>query len=132
MPVNFLIIESLQRFHHYYGPDFLVEHPTGSGRMLTLEQIAADLTDRLCRLFLRDPEGRRPALGHYNKWQHDPHFRDHLLFPEYFHGDEGYGLGSSHQSGWTALIAKLLQPREPDPIFDSGQSHANQNLDQSG
>lgn len=131
-PVNFLIIESLQKFHHYYGPDFLVEHPTGSGNMLTLEQIAADLSDRLCKIFLRGPDGHRPAVGANKKLQTDPRFRDHLVFPEYFHGDDGHGLGSSHQSGWTALVAKLLQPREPDPTFDSTGTEANRKQDQAG
>ena len=131
-PVNFLIIESLQKFHHYYGPDFVVEHPTGSGKMLTLEQIAADLSDRLCKIFLRCPDGIRPAIGANKKLQSDPHFRDHLFFHEYFHGDDGHGLGSSHQSGWTALVAKLLQPREPDPIFDSQGTDANQKQEQAG
>jgi len=109
-PVNYLIIESLQKFHHYYGDDFLVECPTGSGRYLTILQIADELTQRLARLFLRDDTGRRPAFGNHPKFQEDPHFRDHLLFYEYFHGNTGRGLGASHQTGWTGLIAKLLQP----------------------
>ncbi len=110
MPVNYLLIESLQRFHHYYGDDFLVECPTGSGTMLTIAQIADELSARLVRLFLRDDTGRRPALGDHHKLQHDEHFRDHVLFYEYFHGDDGRGLGASHQTGWTGLVAKLLQP----------------------
>lgn len=110
-PVNYLIIESLQKFHHYYGDDFLIECPTGSGRMLTINGVAQELSDRLSRLFLRDANGRRPAFGHWEKLQRDPHFRDHLLFHEYFHGDTGAGLGASHQTGWTGLIAKLLMPR---------------------
>jgi hypothetical protein len=110
-PVNFLIVESLQRFHHYYGDDFKVECPTGSGRMVTLLQVAEELTRRLTRLFRRDEHGRRPVHGDYAKLQNDPHFRDYITFHEYFHGDDGRGLGSSHQTGWTALIAKLLQPR---------------------
>ena len=115
-PVNYLIVESLQKFHHYYGPDFLVEHPTGSGRKLTLEQIADDLAHRLAGLFLRDARGRRPVFGGAEKFQTDPHFRDHVLFYEFFHGDDGAGLGASHQTGWTALVAKLLMPRRPDPV----------------
>ncbi|HEY2416122.1 MAG TPA: glucosidase [Pirellulaceae bacterium] len=110
-PVNYLIIESLQKFHHYYGDDFLIECPTGSGRMLTINGVAQELSDRLSRLFLRDANGRRPAFGHWEKLQNDPHFRDYLLFHEYFHGDTGEGLGASHQTGWTGLIAKLLMPR---------------------
>ena len=113
MPVNFLLIESLQRFHHYYGNDFKVECPTGSGRFLTLLEVADELSRRLTRLFLRDESGRRPALGENSRVQHDPHFRDLVLFYEYFHGDSGRGIGASHQTGWTGLIAKLLQPRKP-------------------
>jgi hypothetical protein len=111
LPLNYLLIESLQRFHHYYGDDFKVECPTGSGRTATLLEVAKELTRRLTRLFLRDEKGRRPAHGPRAKLQNDPHFRDYILFSEYFHGDDGQGLGSSHQTGWTALVAKLLQPR---------------------
>jgi hypothetical protein len=113
MPVNYLIVESLQRFHHYYGDDFKVECPTGSGNHLTLLQVAEFLTARLTRLFLRDAQGRRTVFGDSRLLQNDPHFRDHLLFFEYFHGDTGRGVGASHQTGWTGLIAKLLQPRRP-------------------
>jgi hypothetical protein len=109
MPMNFLIIESLQKFHYYYGDDFKIECPTGSGIYLTLDQIAAELTRRLSRLFLRDDQGRRPFHGDHGKLQNDPNFRDHLLFYEYFHGDTGRGLGASHQTGWTALVSKLLE-----------------------
>ena len=111
MPMNFLIVESLQRFYHYYGPDFKVEYPTGSGQYCTLLAISEALTERLTRLFLRDENGQRPAFGTNKQLQTDPHFRDHLLFHEYFHGDTGAGLGASHQTGWTGLIAKLMQPR---------------------
>ncbi len=111
MPVNFLIIESLERFHHYYGDDFKVEHPTGSGKFLTLNDIGMELTGRLIRLFTRDASGRRPVMGDYDKLQQDPHFSNYILFYEYFHGDNGRGVGASHQTGWTGLIAKLLQPR---------------------
>jgi hypothetical protein len=114
-PVNFLIIESLQKFHHYYGPEFRVECPTGSGRMLNLLEISRELTRRLSRLFLRDAQGRRPLLGNNDKLQNDPHFRDYLPFPEYFDGDTGRHAGAARQTGWTALIAKLLQPRRVDP-----------------
>jgi hypothetical protein len=110
-PVNFLLIESLQKFHHYYGDDFKVECPTGSGQFRTLLEIADELSVRLSRLFLRGPDGKRPLFGSNEKLQNDPHFRDHLLFFEYFHGDNGRGVGASHQTGWTGLIAKLLQPR---------------------
>ncbi len=109
MPVNYLIIESLQKFHHYYGDDFRVEHPTGSGHYLSLNEIAIDLSKRLNALFLRDEHGQRPIYGDDKRFQHDPHWRDYVLFHEYFNGDTGEGLGASHQTGWTALVAKLIQ-----------------------
>jgi hypothetical protein len=111
-PVNYLIIESLQRFHHYYGDDLKIEHPTGSGRMMTLLDIANELSRRLTRIFLRDSSGRRPVFGETEKLQTDPNFRDYIPFYEYFHGDTGRGAGAAHQTGWTALVAKLLQPRQ--------------------
>jgi hypothetical protein len=111
LPVNFLIIESLQKFHHYYGDDFKVECPTGSGQYLTINEVAQELSRRLTRIFLRGADGRRPVFGEHDKLQNDPHFRDHILFHEYFHGDTGAGVGASHQTGWTGLVAKLLQPR---------------------
>lgn len=108
-PVNFLIIESLERFHHYYGDDFKVECPTNSGNFLTLNEIAIELSNRLAKLFLPDSNGNRPVNdGNEKLWQ-DEHFKDYVLFHEYFHGDTGKGLGASHQTGWTGLIAKLLQ-----------------------
>jgi hypothetical protein len=114
-PVNFLLIESLQKFHHYYGDDFRVEYPTGSGTFVTLNDVADGLTGRLTRLFLPDPGGRRPGAREHGALTDDPHFSDHVLFHEYFDGDDGRGLGASHQTGWTGLVAKLLQPRRaPD------------------
>ena len=110
-PVNFLIIESLQKFHHYYGDDFKVECPTGSGCFLTLNEVANEIAMRLTRIFLADRGGSRPVFGHCPRMQSDPHFRDQLLFYEYFHGDTGRGVGASHQTGWTGLVAKLLMPR---------------------
>lgn len=110
-PVNFLIIESLERFHHYYGDDFKVEHPTGSGQLLTLRQIAQDLSHRLISLFTVNREGHRPFHNHPNIESTDPHFKNHILFYEYFHGDTGRGLGAAHQTGWTGLAAKLIQPK---------------------
>jgi hypothetical protein len=107
-PVNFLIVESLQRFHDFLGDEFQVEFPTGAGRLMNLWQVAAEISKRLNHLFLRDADGRRPALGADPRFQNDPHWRDHLLFHEYFHGDTGKGLGASHQTGWTGLVAKLL------------------------
>ncbi|HQQ96062.1 MAG TPA: glucosidase [Cyclobacteriaceae bacterium] len=110
-PVNYLIIESLQRFHHYYGNDFTVEHPTGSGKYLTLQEIADELSSRLIKIFERNKAGLRPVTGNNDRLQRDPQFRDYVLFYEYFHGDDGHGLGASHQTGWTGLVAKLIQPR---------------------
>jgi hypothetical protein len=118
-PVNYLLIESLRRFHAYYGDDFKVECPTGSGNLLNLSQIADELTSRLARIFLPDNGGQRPVFNYpaqsrqncesrNHQFQSDPHFRDYLLFHEYFDGDTGRGVGASHQTGWTALIATLL------------------------
>jgi hypothetical protein len=110
-PLNFLVIESLQKFHHYYGDEFKVECPTGSGKFLTINEVATELGRRLSRIFLKDSMGLRPVLRQYPKLQADPLFRDYIPFHEYFHGDTGRGVGASHQTGWTALIAKLLMPR---------------------
>jgi hypothetical protein len=117
-PMNFLIIESLQRFHHYLGPEFKVECPTGSGQMMTLNEVAANLSCRLSRIYLRDDKGHRPVSGSEEIFQNDPHWKDLLLFYEYFHGDNGTGIGASHQTGWTALVAKLLA--------QSGEDHRHQ------
>ena len=107
-PVNFLLIEALCRFHDYYGDDFLVEYPTGSGTLRTLRAIAHELGGRLTRIFLRDERGRRAVFGGNERFQTDPNWRDYVPFHEYFHGDTGAGLGASHQTGWTALVATLL------------------------
>ena len=116
MPVNYLLIDSLYEFHRYYGDDFKVEFPVGSGRKATLAEIADDLRDRLASLYLRGGDGRRPSLGASCLLQNDPNFCDHLLFHEYYHADTGAGLGASHQTGWSGLIALLLHPRDPsDP-----------------
>jgi hypothetical protein len=111
MPVNFLIIESLQKFNYYYGDDFKVECPTGSGIFLTINEVANELGRRLKRLFLRGKDGRRPIYGQNEVFQNDQHFRDYMTFYEYFDGDNGRGVGASHQTGWTGLIAKVIQPR---------------------
>jgi hypothetical protein len=108
LPINFLLIEALQKFHHYYSDDFLVECPTGSGQMQTLWSISQTLAERLESLFLRDESGRRAVFGENHAFQSDPGWRDYIPFHEYFHGDTGAGLGASHQTGWTALVAKLL------------------------
>src|SRR5580658_4090478 len=112
---NYLLIESLQRFYHYYGDDFKIEYPTHSGKLYTLDEISMELSKRLARIFLRDDKGVRPVYGASAKLQTDPHFRDYILFFEYFHGDNGMGLGAGHQTGWTGLVAKLLQPRKMVP-----------------
>ena len=110
-PVNYLIIESLQKFHHYYGDEFRIECPTGSGTFMSIREVADEIARRLTRIFLADQDGRRPVYNGQPKLQNDPDFRDHVLFYEYFHGDNGRGVGASHQTGWTGLVAKLLRPR---------------------
>jgi hypothetical protein len=109
MPVNILIIRALQNFYLYYGDNFKIECPTGSGKMMNLFEVSKEIADRLSRIFLRDENGRRPVYGGTEKFQSDPHWRDHILFYEYFHGDNGAGLGASHQTGWTGLVAKTIQ-----------------------
>ncbi|MGV9002795.1 MGH1-like glycoside hydrolase domain-containing protein [Flavobacterium sp.] len=111
MPINFLIVESLQRFHYFYGDEFKVECPTGSGNLLTLKEISEELSRRLLQIFLKDKNGNRPVAGSNEKMQRDPNFNNYILFHEYFHGDSGKGLGASHQTGWSGLIAKIIQPR---------------------
>jgi hypothetical protein len=108
MPVNGLIIRALLQYYLYYGDDFKVECPTSSGRMMTLYQVAEELSRRLANIFLKDNSGRRPVYGGTQKFQEDPHWRDLILFNEYFHGDNGAGLGASHQTGWTGIIARMM------------------------
>jgi hypothetical protein len=108
MPVNGLIVRALLQYYLYYGDDFKIECPTGSGRMMTLYQVAEDLGRRLSNIFLRDASGRRAVYGDTKKFQEDPHWRDYLLFYEYFHGDTGAGIGASHQTGWTGIIARIM------------------------
>ena len=112
-PINYLILRALQRFHDYYTDDFTVECPVGSGRQLTISEVADELSERLVSLFLRDQDGRRAVFGENVKLQEDEHFRDYLQFYEFFHGDTGRGLGASHQTGWTGLVAWMLMPRKP-------------------
>jgi hypothetical protein len=114
-PVNYLLIESLQKFHHYFGDDFKVEFPSGSGNRLTLSEVAAEISHRLTGIFLRDKQGKRPVNGNTPKFYADPNWSDLILFYEYFHGDTGQGLGASHQTGWTALVTKLLQQNAGSP-----------------
>ena len=112
MPINYLIVEALHRLHKFYGDAYRVECPTGSGKFLSLEEVALELTRRLQRLFVKESDGRRAFLGESSRQWEDANFRDRLLFHEYFHGDTGRGLGASHQTGWTGLVALLLSPRE--------------------
>jgi hypothetical protein len=109
MPVNAMIVRALMQFYLYYGDNFRIECPTGSGRLMNLFEVSKELADRLSRIFIRDKQGRRPVYGGTEKFQTDPHWQDNILFYEYFHGDNGAGLGASHQTGWTGVIAKLIQ-----------------------
>ncbi len=109
IPLNYLLIEALERYHHFYGDSFTVEFPTGSGRRLNLRQVSRELARRLASLFLPNGGGRRPAMGMEARYVSDPHWRDLLLFHEYFHGETGQGLGASHQTGWTALVTRLIE-----------------------
>jgi hypothetical protein len=127
MPVNVLIIRALLNFHAYYGDDFKIECPTGSGRMMNLFEVAKEISERLTRIFLRDDQGKRPVYGGTETFQNDPHWRDHILFYEYFHGDNGAGLGASHQTGWTGLVAKLIQlfgTLDSDKVLQQGKNAA--------
>jgi len=109
MPVNVLLIRALLSFYVYYGDSFEIECPTGSGHVMNLFGVAKEISDRLTGIFLRNAGGRRPVYGGSEKFQIDPHWRDHILFYEYFHGDNGAGLGASHQTGWTGVVAKLIE-----------------------
>src|SRR5947209_16460151 len=109
MPINAIIIRSLLNLYQYYGDDFRVECPTGSGQWMNLFEVAQEIASRLNRTFTRDANGRRPVYGGTEKFQTDPHWRDYLLFYEYFHGDNGAGIGASHQTGWTGMVANLIQ-----------------------
>jgi hypothetical protein len=120
-PINFLLIEALERYHHFYGDTLQVECPTGSGRLRTLGAIARELTQRLIRPFLPDEQGRRPFLGDDLPRGDDPRWRDHLLFHEYFHGETGRGLGAAHQTGWTALAATLAEALAKDRLVSSAR-----------
>jgi hypothetical protein len=109
MPVNTLLLRALISFYLYYGDDFKIECPTGSGKLMNLFEVAREISSRLTRIFLRDQSGRRPFYGGTEKFQADPHWRDSILFYEYFHADSGAGLGASHQTGWTGGIAELIE-----------------------
>jgi hypothetical protein len=107
-PVNYLLIQALRRFHAYFHESFRVECPAHSGKMMNLDEVADELSRRLISTFQRDAQGRRPVFGANEKFQSDPHWRDYLPFHEYFHGDTGAGVGASHQTGWTALVVKMI------------------------
>ena len=127
MPVNGLIIRALLQYYLYYGNDFTVECPTGSGRQMNLYQIAEEIARRLGNIFLKDPHGRRPVYGGAAKFQNDPHWRDCVLFYEYFHGDNGAGLGASHQTGWTGIVARLMHlfaNTTPEQMLELGKMAA--------
>jgi hypothetical protein len=109
MPINLLLVRALQQFYLFYGDNFKVECPTGSGNMMNLFEVSKEISNRLVSIFTRDENGRRPVFGGSEKFQTDPHWKDYLLFYEYFHGDNGAGLGASHQTGWTGVVAKAIQ-----------------------
>jgi hypothetical protein len=119
-PLNYLVISALDRYHRFFGDEVEVEYPTGSGNRLTLDAIAADLRARLTGLFLAGPDGRRPCFGGVERLQHDPAWKDNLVFSEYFHGDNGAGLGASHQTGWTGVIADLIRGRPGAGVYAIG------------
>jgi hypothetical protein len=140
MPVNGLIIRALLQYYSYYGNDFTIECPTGSGRQMNLYQVAEEISRRLTSIFLLDKDGRRPVYGGAHKFQEDRHWRDYLLFYEYFHGDSGAGLGASHQTGWTGIIARamhLFATSTAEEVLELGKQAAfteveRQASDQSG
>jgi len=119
-PMNYLLVEAIERYHRFYGDDLTIEYPTGSGQQRTLGQVVTDLQDRLIGIFTRGPDGRRACFGGVDLMDHDPAWRDNLIFSEYFNGDTGAGLGAEHQTGWTGLVADMIRrrhgavPAEPD------------------
>jgi hypothetical protein len=127
-PTNVLLIRALLKFYLYYGDDFRIECPTGSGREMTLFEVAREISDRLVRIFLPDARGRRPVYGGTEVFHTDPHWRDLVLFYEYFHGDNGAGLGASHQTGWTGVVARLIQLMghlDPEELLAGGTRRMN-------
>jgi hypothetical protein len=119
-PLNYLVVTALERYYRFFGDDLKVDYPAGSGAQHTLAEIAADLRERLVSLFLRDSEGKRPCFGGIDRFQQDPAWRDNLVFNEYFHGDNGAGLGASHQTGWTGVVADLIRGRPGDGVYTVG------------
>jgi hypothetical protein len=127
MPMNFMLIRGLFQLYLFYGDSFKVECPTGSGQQMNLFEVAREISRRLVGAFLQDDKGRRPLYGAWEKFQTDPHWRDHLIFPEYFHGDTGAAVGASHQTGWTGLVAVLIQNRgslDAERVLKGGKKSA--------
>ena len=125
MPMNVIIIRALLNFYLYYGDNFKIECPTGSGNHMNLFEVAKEISDRLGSIFLRNEKGERPVFGGTQKFQQDPNWRDHILFFEYFHGDNGAGLGASHQTGWTGVIAKVMEifgKLDPESALAAGKN----------
>ena len=121
LPLNFLVVSTLERYYRFFGDDLQIEYPTRSGTMLTLDKIADDLRERLISLFLVGADGRRPSFGMVERLQQDPAWKDNLVFNEYFHGDNGAGLGATHQTGWTGVVADLIRGRPGDGVYTVGQ-----------
>jgi hypothetical protein len=121
MPLNFLVVSTLERYHRFFGDDFQIEYPTGSGTVMTLGAVADDLRRRIISLFLVGADGRRPSFGMVDRLQRDPAWKDNIVFNEYFHGDNGAGLGATHQTGWTGVVADLIRGRPGDGVFSVGQ-----------
>ena len=117
-PLNYLMVSVLERYHRFFGDDFTIEYPTGSGQQLTLDKVAADLQDRLISLFTNGPDGRRPCFGGTELMQTDPAWHDNLIFSEYFHGDNGAAIGAFHQTGWTGVVADLIRRRHGEVAGD--------------
>ena len=122
LPLNFLVVSALERYYRFFGDDLQIEYPTRSGTMLTLDKIADDLRERLISLFLVGADGRRPSFGMVERLQQDPAWKDNIVFSEYFHGDNGAGLGATHQTGWTGVIADLIRGRPGDGVYTVGQT----------
>jgi hypothetical protein len=116
MPVNYLLVQALRRFHEYYGDSLRVECPTGSGNMMNLDQVADNICERLVNLLRRGPDGRRPVNGLVERFNGCPYWKDLIAFHEYFHGDTGRGVGASHQTGWTALVASMIHELHSEPV----------------
>ncbi len=134
MPMNILLIRALLNLYKYFGDDLKVEFPTGSGKMMTLFEVAGQIGQRICGIFLQDSKGQRPVYGTEQKFQKDPYWKDHILFYEYFHGDTGAGIGASHQTGWTGLaglLLKIVATIKPSELLQEGKSAFFKNLAKS-